>query len=179
MSQPFLAEVSVFAGNFAPRGWAFCDGQLLPIAQNTALFSLLGTTYGGDGRTTFALPDLRGRSPIGTGSGPGMSNVRLGEKAGVSQYTISHLNLPAHTHTIGPMSLPVSTDEADAQDVEDNYLAATSHNHYHNATDSGISITPPNTGVTGSASPTALSTYQPSQAVYHIIAMQGVYPSRS
>ncbi|MDC1365342.1 tail fiber protein, partial [Algibacter sp.] len=81
-SNPFLGEVQIFAGNFAPRDWAFCDGQLLPIAQNTALFSLLGTTYGGDGRTTFGLPDLRGRAAMHPGRGPGLASRRLGEKVG-------------------------------------------------------------------------------------------------
>lgn len=178
MSQPFLAEISMFAGNFAPRGWSFCDGQLLPISQNTALFSLLGTNYGGDGRTTFGIPDLRGRTPIGTGTGPGLSHIRLAQKLGNRQYVINSQNMPAHSHVIGPISLPVSTNAADGQDVEDNYLAATAHNHYHNATDSSISINAPaTTGSTGSN--TALSTYQPSLAVNHIIAIQGTFPSRS
>ena len=81
-SDPFIGEIIMFAGNFAPRGWAFCDGQLLPISQNSALFSILGTTYGGDGRTTFGLPDLRGRVPIGPRTGPGLTAYRLGEKGG-------------------------------------------------------------------------------------------------
>lgn len=83
MSDPFIAQVVIFGGNFAPRGWAFCDGQLLAISSNTALFSILGTTYGGDGRTTFALPDLRGRAPIGPRSGPGLSSYQLGQRGGV------------------------------------------------------------------------------------------------
>ncbi len=82
MSEPFIGEIKMFGGNFAPRGYAFCEGQLLPISQNTALFSLLGTIYGGDGRTTFALPDLRGRAPIHQGNGPGLSNYQLGQKGG-------------------------------------------------------------------------------------------------
>ena len=176
--EPFIAEISMFAGNFAPRGWSFCDGQFLPIAQNTALFSLVGTTYGGDGETTFRLPDLKGRTPIGAGRGPGLSNINLGQRAGNSQYVINSQNMPAHSHVIGPISLPISTNAADGQDVEDNYLATTAHNHYHNATDSSISINAPaTTGSTGSY--TALSTYQPSLAVNHIIAIQGTYPSRS
>ena len=87
--EAMLGEIRLFASNFAPRGWAFCEGQLLPISQNTALFSLLGTTYGGDGRTTFALPDLRGRVPVGVGQAPGLNNVRLGEKQGAEPLTIS------------------------------------------------------------------------------------------
>ena len=98
--EPFLGEISLFAGNFAPRGWALCDGQLLPINQNDALFSLLGTIYGGDGRTTFALPDLRGRTPIHPGTGPGLTNVRLGERIGVEGVTLSVGQLPSHLHEI-------------------------------------------------------------------------------
>ena len=98
--EPFLGEVTLFAGNFAPRGWASCDGQLLPIAQNTALFSILGTTYGGDGRTTFALPDLRGRTAIHEGTGPGLTNRPLGERTGVEQVTLTQAQLPAHDHTL-------------------------------------------------------------------------------
>jgi microcystin-dependent protein len=100
---PFLGEVDLFAGNFAPRGWASCEGQLLPIAQNQALFSILGTTYGGDGRTTFALPDLRGRTPIGPRTGPGLSTRYLGEKAGVENITLTEAQIPSHNHTLpGP-----------------------------------------------------------------------------
>ena len=98
MSEPFLAEIIMFAGNFAPRGWAFCQGQILSIAQNTALFSLLGTTYGGNGQTTFALPDLRGRVPVGTGQGPGLPNVNLGDPAGEPTHTLIITEMPAHNH---------------------------------------------------------------------------------
>ena len=101
MSEPFIAEIRIFAGNFAPRGWAFCDGQLLPISQNTALFSLIGTTYGGDGRTTFALPDLRGRAPIHAGNGPGLTNRQLGSKAGVETVALSESQMPGHAHAVG------------------------------------------------------------------------------
>ena len=99
MSEPFLAEIRIFAGNFAPRGWAFCDGQLLPIAQNTALFSLIGTTYGGDGRTTTALPNLQGRAPMHPGRGPGLTARRLGEKVGIETVTLSEAQIPSHSHT--------------------------------------------------------------------------------
>jgi len=88
---PFLAQIVLFGGNFAPRGWAFCDGQLLAISQNDALFSLLGTTYGGDGRTSFGLPDLRGRTPIGPRNGPGLSDYRLGQRGGVEDVTLNDL----------------------------------------------------------------------------------------
>lgn len=101
MSEPFIGEIRMFAGNFAPRGWALCNGQLLAVAQNDALFSLLGTIYGGDGRTTFALPDLRGRVPVHYGTGPGLSPRRIGEKAGVERVTLTTAQLPPHTHPQG------------------------------------------------------------------------------
>ena len=99
-AEPFIGEISMFAGNFAPRGWAFCEGQLLPIAQNQSLFSILGTTYGGDGRTTFGLPDMRGRVSIHPGTGPGLTNYRLGNKGGSETTTLTTNQLPSHNHTI-------------------------------------------------------------------------------
>ena len=96
---PVLAQIIMFGGNFAPRGWAFCDGQLLPISQNQALFSILGTIYGGDGRTTFALPELRCRALIHVGNGPGLSSRRLGAKGGTETNTLNVLQIPAHNHT--------------------------------------------------------------------------------
>ena len=100
MAEPFIGEIRMFAGTFNPRGWAFCDGQLLSISQNEALFSLLGTTYGGDGRTTFALPDMRGRLPLHVGTGPGLSPRPLGSKGGAEKETITQPELPSHTHTM-------------------------------------------------------------------------------
>ena len=101
MAEPFIAEIKIFAGNFAPRNWAFCDGQLLPIAQNTALFSLVGTTYGGDGRTTLGLPNLQGRAPMHPGSGPGLTSRRLGEKVGTEEVTLNDAQAMApHTHAL-------------------------------------------------------------------------------
>jgi microcystin-dependent protein len=111
MSEPYVGEIRMFAGNFAPRGWAFCDGQLLAVAQNDALFSLLGTIYGGDGRTTFGLPDLRGRVPIHAGSGPGLSPRRLGEKGGQEDVTLSLNELPQHDHMLIGSNTDASTDE--------------------------------------------------------------------
>ncbi len=99
MADPFIAEIRVFSFNFAPTGWAFCDGQLLPISQNTALFSLLGTAYGGDGRATFGLPDLRGSAPLQPGQGPGLSLRDLGESGGSASVTLINSEMPAHTHT--------------------------------------------------------------------------------
>src|SRR5687767_11620624 len=109
MDAPFIGTVVLFAGNFAPRGWAFCAGQILSIAQNTALFSILGTTYGGNGQTTFALPDLRGRVPMGTGQGPGLQNYVLGEAVGVEHVTLNTTQMPAHNHLV-----EVSSGQADS-----------------------------------------------------------------
>ena len=100
MSSPFIGEIRIFAGNFAPRGWALCNGALMDVSQNTALFSLLGVTYGGDGRTTFALPDLRGRAPNNQGQGPGLSNYREGQKGGTETVTLNSSELPGHNHHI-------------------------------------------------------------------------------
>jgi microcystin-dependent protein len=120
MSEPFLGEIKMVGFNFNPRGWAFCDGQLLPIAQNSALFSLLGTTYGGDGRTTFALPDLRGRVALHPGSGPGLPTYRQGERSGNHQTTLTAANLAPHTH-LG--RLKASGDAANTNNPNDNALA--------------------------------------------------------
>ena len=101
MADPFVAEIRIFPFNFAPTGWAFCDGQLLPISQNTALFSLLGTTYGGDGKSTFALPDLQGRAPMQPGQGSGLSLHDLGEESGSETVTLLTSEMPAHAHNVG------------------------------------------------------------------------------
>src|SRR3979409_1749198 len=100
MSNPFVAEIRIFAGNFAPKGWALCNGQVMPISQNTALFSLLGTTYGGNGVSTFALPDLQGSAPMHPGQGPGLSLHGLGERNGTETVTLLESEIPAHTHTM-------------------------------------------------------------------------------
>jgi len=101
MADPFVAEIRIFPFNFAPKGWAFCDGQLLPISQNTALFSLLGTTYGGDGKSTFALPDMQGNAPMHPGQGPGLSLHDLGEMSGSETVTLLQSEMPAHAHGVG------------------------------------------------------------------------------
>src|ERR1700732_1256602 len=106
MSNPFLAEIRIFTGNFAPKGWALCDGQLMSISQNTALFSLLGTTYGGDGKSNFALPNLQGMAPMQPGQGPGLSLRDLGETAGEQTVTLLQSEMPSHTHTL---QAPVTT----------------------------------------------------------------------
>jgi microcystin-dependent protein len=105
---PLIGQISLFAGNFAPGGWAFADGQILSIAQNTALFSLLGTTYGGNGQTTFALPDLRGRIALNFGQGPGLSELLLGEQLGVETLTLAAAQMPAHAHTFEAVPEPAT-----------------------------------------------------------------------
>src|ERR1700710_1186333 len=100
MTDPFLAEIRIFAGNYAPTGWALCNGQILPISQNTALFSLLGTTYGGDGRSTFALPDLQGAAPMQQGQGPGLPLRALGESSGLASVALQPAEIPQHTHSL-------------------------------------------------------------------------------
>ncbi len=113
MAEPFIGEIRMFAGTFNPRGWAFCDGQLLSISQNEALFSLFGTTYGGDGRTTFGLPEARGRVALHQGTGPGLSSRPLGQKAGVEDVTINKNQLPVHTHVFDAVNI-AATDTAPA-----------------------------------------------------------------
>ncbi|MGE4070422.1 MAG: phage tail protein [Lysobacterales bacterium] len=107
MADPFVAEVRIFPFNFAPRGWAFCDGQLLPLSQNTALFSLLGTTYGGNGKSNFALPDLQGRAPMQFGQGPGLSLHDLGEIGGSETVSLLESELPSHNHSVGAQNIPL------------------------------------------------------------------------
>ena len=173
MSEPFIAEIRIFAGNFAVRGWAFCNGQLLPVAQNTALFSLVGTTYGGDGRTTFGLPDLQGRAPMGEGRGPGLSDRRLGLKIGADIASVSDAQMASHNHSAkGSENAPVSGMPAN------NYVAHGSGrgaNAYLNAdTNIGASKELLPTGGGG-----AHNNMQPYLALNFIIALQGLYPSRS
>jgi microcystin-dependent protein len=169
MSEPFLGEIRMFGFNFAPTGWAFCNGNLLPINQNTALFSLLGTFYGGDGRTTFALPNLQGRVPIHQGQGTGSSYV-IGQPGGTEIETLSVAQLPAHTHSVlahkGPGKNSVPTN---------NVPAGTSGNSY-DAT-GNVNMNASMIGQTGGGEP--LSVVQPYLTVNFCIALQGIFPSRS
>ena len=171
MSEPFVGEIRMFAGNFAPRGWAFCDGQLLAVSQNDALFSLLGTIYGGDGRTTFGLPDLRGRIPIHAGSGPGLSPRRLGAKAGTEQETLTVNQLPSHSHT-----MQASGDGADQRSASGNLFARTAFNSYSQGTPSSPMASNMISSVGGSRSHTNL---QPYVCIHFIVALFGIYPSRN
>jgi microcystin-dependent protein len=169
MSEPFVGEIKIVGFNFAPRGWAFCDGQLLPISQNTALFSLLGTTYGGDGRSTFALPDLRGRSARHAGTGPGLANVRSGERGGAVSHTLITNNLPSHSHT---MNL-ASSSEGEQTSPAGNSLAVSDDRNYVAGTGTPMG----STGNTGSQQ--AVNHLPPYLGVYHVIALQGLFPSRN
>lgn len=171
MSEPFVGEIRMFAGNFAPRGWAFCDGQLLAVSQNDALFSLLGTIYGGDGRTTFGLPDMRGRLPIHAGHGPGLSERRLGAKGGAEKVTLTVNQMPSHGHTYnattatGTANSPLDALVGESPTV-DVFSEST-------PTDRLASTAITNTG--GSQSHT---NEMPYLCVHFIIALFGIYPSR-
>lgn len=171
--EPFIGLITMFGGNFAPRGWAFCDGQLLPINQNSALFSILGTTYGGDGRTTFGLPDLRGRVPIHPGTGPGLSSFNLGQKGGAEQVTLTTQQIPAHSHGF-KHTLDFDTNNT-AQTGEQ--FGALLFDGYYNTPPAKTSIATPVIENTGGGQPVDI--HQPYQCVNFIIALRGIYPSRS
>ena len=162
----------MFAGNFAPRSWAFCEGQLLPIAQNTALFSILGTIYVGDGRTTFALPDLRGRAPISQGTGPGLPTYREGQAGGAPTHTLIVPEMPAHTHTA---VVQVNTGQAGESNPQNKFLGAA--NAYAESATAGASLGGVAVGNAGNQQ--AFNNMQPYLAVNYIIALYGTYPSRS
>ena len=171
MSEPFIAEIRIFAGNFAPRGWAFCNGQLLPISQNTALFSLIGTTYGGDGRTTTALPNLEGRAPMHPGRGPGLTARRLGERGGVETVTLTEAQMPAHHH-----SLMATEEEGLFLTPQNQYLAAGS-TIYSTVKTSEVPMASQALPSTGGSQ--AHNNMQPYLTMNFIIALVGLYPSRS
>jgi microcystin-dependent protein len=169
MTEPYIGEIRMFAGGFAPRGWAFCDGQLLAVSQYDALFSLFGTTYGGDGRTTFGLPDMRGRMPVHQGQGPGLTNRRIGAKYGSETVTLTTNEMPGHTHDVRSTTLPATTDVASG-----NVIARTREDRFGPGAEIGLA---PNAiaATGGSQSHTNL---MPAQCVYFIVALTGVYPSR-
>ena len=172
MSDPFVGEIRMFAGNFAPRGWAFCNGQLMPISQNTALFSIIGTIYGGDGRTTFSLPDLRGRAPIHAGQGAGLSDYPLGSRGGVEQVALTTEQLPAHSH-----ALLASDAEGDQRTPANHALATPEEGLFYSAAE------PTAVMAKGAIAPTGNNqsheNRQPYLAVNYIIALFGIFPSRS
>lgn len=166
MSLPFIGEIRLLSFSFAPKGWALCNGQLLPINQNQALFSILGTTYGGDGRTTFALPDLRGRTPLHVGEG-----VNLGERAGSESVTLTQAQVPPHAHT-----LAVSSQRASLDDPAGSYWAAdASQSRY--ATSSDTTMAGGLVSTVGGGQPH--ENRQPLLALTFAIALQGIFPSPS
>ena len=176
MSEPFVAEIRIFAGNFAPRGWAFCDGQLLPISQNTALFSLIGTTYGGDGRTTTALPNLKGRLPMHPGRGPGLTSRRLGQRGGVEMVTLSEAQMPNHNHSMMGDNAPASTNAA-AADGTSSLARSAGGFAYQSDSNSLVSLNDGALANTGGSQ--AHNNMQPYLVLNFIIALVGLYPSRS
>jgi microcystin-dependent protein len=177
-SQPYLGAIFMFAGNFAPRGFQLCQGQILPIAQNTALFSILGTTYGGNGTSTFALPDLRGRGPIGEGQGPGLSPVVLGQQGGSQNVSILVSNMPAHNHLVN-----VSTVLAAQASPANNFLAPpvdstpAAGTGYNNTATSGATLAQGAVGIAGQNVP--VNVQNPYLGINYIIAVQGIFPSRN
>ena len=172
MSEPFVGEIRMFAGNFAPRGWAFCDGQLLAVNQNDALFSLLGTIYGGDGRTTFGLPDMRGRIPIEQGDGPGLTQRHLGVKAGGETATLNSNQLPSHTHPLQAQNGPGSSSSPLG-----NTFATAQGDIYTEEEDDPLNMSPQAVSSVGGSRPH--NNLMPYLCVHFIIALFGIYPSRS
>lgn len=177
--EPFIGMIVMFAGNFAPRSWALCDGQLLPINNYQALFSILGTTYGGDGRTTFALPDLRGRFPLHAGRGAGLSERRLGSKGGEERHTLTAQEMPSHTHVAATTIDLATNSPATSTEASGNILAnAENTNIYANALpDTSLGNANVTVNNTGGGQP--FNNMQPFQCVNYIIALQGTFPSRS
>ncbi len=171
MSEPFIAEIKIFGGNYAPRSWAFCDGQLLPISQNTALFSIVGTTYGGDGRTTMGLPNMQGRAPMHPGRGPGLTDRRLGQKTGVETVTLSESQMPVHTHTQQAASRRARNEFPSATAV---FGEASETTYAQGAT---VDMADQVIGSTGGSQ--SHNNMQPYLTLNFIIALQGLYPSRS
>lgn len=171
MGTPFIGEIRMFGGNFAPRGFAFCNGQLLAISQNDVLFNLIGTTYGGDGQSTFALPDLRGRIPVHAGQGPGLSGYSLGQNGGSEAVTLTQQQLPAHTHAA------LAQSAAGNQTAPGGAIwAASGLNQF--------STNPPNAGMSAAAIVPAGGSQShdnmmPYQAISFIIALEGIYPTQS
>jgi microcystin-dependent protein len=172
MSEPYLGMIIIVPYNFAPRGWAFCAGQILAIAQNTALFSLLGTTFGGNGQTTFALPDLRGRYPIGAGQGPGLSNYALGQVDGTENVTLTVNNLAAHAHTFAAPSANIAADASKPNgNIPANAVQYTAAANANGVMGGG------NTGLTGGSTPVDI--LSPCLGLNYCIALEGIFPSRN
>ncbi len=174
-----LATIMMFAGNFAPRNWAFCAGQTISIASNTALFSLLGTTYGGNGTTNFMLPNLQGRTPIGNGQGNGLSNYDLGQMGGTQTETLTTATMPAHTHAAGALTIDLSTSGATTTQANGNILASPVADTYASAGTTPVVQSghlSAQVGVTGNSQP--FSVIQPFLGMNFVICQAGIFPSR-
>lgn len=172
MSDPFVAEIRIFAGNFAPTGWALCNGQLLPISQNTALFSLLGTYYGGDGKSTFALPNIQDSAPMHQGQGPGLSDRFLGEIGGEQAVTLIQTEIPVHTHQV--FAAPAASDGSPAQnDAYSSPVGARVYQTPQSLTTMNFQML----SLTGGSLPH--NNMQPYLTLTFIIALQGIYPARN
>jgi microcystin-dependent protein len=169
VTEPFIAEIRIVGFNFAPTGWATCDGQILSISQNTALFALLGTTYGGNGQTNFALPNLQGRAPLFWGQGPGLSNYVLGQSAGTDNVTLLSSELPAHSH-----GLQATTDPADSNDPTNAFLAKSSDNTFVALSSPNAVMNPQAISLAGGSQPH--NNLQPYLTLNFIIALAGVFP---
>jgi microcystin-dependent protein len=179
MSSPFLAEIRIVGYNFAQRGWAFCNGQILSIQQNTALFSLVGTYYGGNGTSTYALPDLRGRVPVGWGQGPGLADVVIGEQAGVESVALQTSQIPLHGHTLNAGLLnPQNAAQNVAAPTTQAYFGLSGPNQtYSDVATPAVSFNPLALATAGSSIPH--ENRQPYLACNFVIALQGIYPARN
>lgn len=174
MAEPFLGQISIFPYNFAPRNWSFCNGTLLSIAQNTALFSLLGTTYGGNGQTTFALPDCRSRVSLSQGQGPGLSPYVLGQQSGSETQTMTTGQMPGHNHTVAVL---VNGSEGGANSPAGAYTGKADPGPYAATADNSHMGAQPSTGLTGGNQPTPI--IQPFLGLNFCISLQGIFPSRN
>lgn len=172
MSDPFVGEIRMFAGNFPPTGWALCNGQLLPISQNTALFSILGTTYGGDGRSNFALPNLQGNMPLGAGNGPGLTPRSLGETGGEPTHTLQQAEMPQHNHAVQTAAAADSNQPSPTAMLAQSSSTAL----YHGLTNPASMAA---SAVQGNGAGWAHNNQPPVLALSFIIAMQGIFPPRS
>lgn len=174
MAEPFVAEIRIFPFNFAPTGWAFCNGQLLPISQNTALFSLLGTTYGGDGKSTFALPNLQGNAPMHPGQGPGLSLHDLGESAGSETVTLLNSEIPSHNHTLGAQNVPLGGITSGAGAT----LNRPASGFLYDMTSPQLTaMAPQSLGIAGGDLPH--NNMMPYLTLNFCIALQGIFPPRN
>ncbi|HEX3672757.1 MAG TPA: tail fiber protein [Rhizomicrobium sp.] len=179
MSSPFVAQVSMFGFNFAPKGWAICNGQLLPISQNTALFSLLGTNYGGDGKSTFGLPNFQGMASVGQGQGAGLSSYSIGESTGAENVTLLQTEMPSHNHSL----VGTSTSGTTLTAMNNQLAKAFSGGKQASYTGNYLSTNAPQTPMSGQALTTAGNSFphnnmQPYLTLNFCIAMQGVFPAR-